>query len=386
MTRVLFILTVLLSVLSQLPYVLESGLDVYFKLSWVPLTVVLLIKRPMIQIDKRVFAFGIFAVLFTIYCAILEVLFDKPYISAGGDPYNIAISFMIFMDSYLFGLSLLSERFYKLLILVLLVALTYMAGYVYVEFLSKVNIGELMYAYSEKNSIGQILFAAGLLSLLALKSFRNKVTRIGIVAALIFLLIVIFMLKSRATIICLFLVAMYFAFIRGSLKQRIIIACIFLFAIAYVMLNKEAYTVVVENILFANRDVDSADKLSSGRVTNILAALKSIEANAWLGVGHSYLDCMPVAILLQYGVFGCGIVMTFLLYMAAKVNQLPSDNELNVAAKILLWSYMLNSLFEAYPPFGPGVKCFILWMIIGFAFSKDQPRDIRHKHTITKWA
>ena len=33
---------------------------------------------------------------------------------------------------------------------------------------------------------------------------------------------------------------------------------------------------------------------------------------------------------------------------------------------------MLNSLFEAKPPFGPGIKCFLLWLMLGFSLALEE--------------
>ena len=54
----------------------------------------------------------------------------------------------------------------------------------------------------------------------------------------------------------------------------------------------------------------------------------------------------------------------------AKIMGVESKKTVRMAAYVLYMSFLINALFEAYPPFGPGVKCFILWMVYGFALAE----------------
>lgn len=79
---------------------------------------------------------------------------------------------------------------------------------------------------------------------------------------------------------------------------------------------------------------------------------------------------MPIIMLFQYGIVGGLMIFSFLIYIGYYVTLRIDRNSYNLIAFLLFWSFMLNSLFEAQPPFGPGVKCFLLWVFIGFALAK----------------
>ena len=80
--------------------------------------------------------------------------------------------------------------------------------------------------------------------------------------------------------------------------------------------------------------------------------------------------------ILQFGLLGAAIVFAYIGVTLSKVLSLDRDNKIHLVTYLLMMAMMLNSLFEAPPPFGPGVKCFMLWMAIGFSFAYE--KNIRY--------
>lgn len=48
------------------------------------------------------------------------------------------------------------------------------------------------------------------------------------------------------------------------------------------------------------------------------------------------------------------------------------NGEFGLIVYLLFMVYMINSLFEAYTPFGPGMKCFELWAFFGIALAEQK--------------
>lgn len=138
----------------------------------------------------------------------------------------------------------------------------------------------------------------------------------------------------------------------------------------YILSNPSFYRTLVEGILFANRDSTDLNSLSSGRVEQLETCVDLFVSSPIIGIGNKYFDCFPIIILTQYGIMGAIIVFVFIANRIKEcVYKLDLNNQLDLCAFLLMMTYMLNSLFEAQPPFGPGVKCFPLWMIWGIMLS-----------------
>ena len=136
------------------------------------------------------------------------------------------------------------------------------------------------------------------------------------------------------------------------------------------MTSPTLYKTVVEGILFANRDASDLNSLSSGRVELLSSCIQLFLTNPFIGIGNKYFDCFPVIILTQYGMLGASIIFTFIGRVIKDCFcVLDKSNKLDLCAFLLMVTYLLDSLFEAQPPFGPGVKCFPLWMIWGIMLS-----------------
>lgn len=137
----------------------------------------------------------------------------------------------------------------------------------------------------------------------------------------------------------------------------------------YIYYNPEMYSYIFDGIIAAGRDYTDLDDFSSGRVHGIEEGWPLFLKNMHFGVGNYYLDSMPIAMLIQYGIWGSLIVFAYLLFIGIKLYNHKDDSRVELASFLLFVVFMINSLFEAQAPFGPGVKCFILWMVMGFSLA-----------------
>ena len=273
MLRFLFFITIILSLLSQLPMVLESGLDAYLKLSWIPLTFLIIIKYPEDLINRRLKFYYIFIIVFGWYIFIAQSITSNQYISSGGDFYNILISFLIFMDCFIFWKYNADTKNYKIIVRTIIIGCLILGTVVYFFFLQFADMSSTTYAYNAKNSLAQILFVGCVMALTSLATFHNKMERNLIITTIVILLIIIMLLKSRATIICIFFVLLYYMTKYGTKRQRRYLCFTSVIVTAFIFINQAAYRLVVVNIIFANRNASSASSLSSGRSELIMKAL-----------------------------------------------------------------------------------------------------------------
>ena len=106
-----------------------------------------------------------------------------------------------------------------------------------------------------------------------------------------------------------------------------------------------------------------------------MIALQQIPQHPWVGSGDYYVDCMPLNILTQYGICGLSIIFLFLYYMFHKLKRAKQEDYIATMTYILFFAFFINSLLEARPPFGPGVRSFTLWMMFGFSLAQLLERE-----------
>ena len=365
---VLYFLAIFCSLLSNFPPIMDLGLSLPLQLVWVmPFFYLFIFRNTGILWSKELIPFYSFLLFFSLYCLICESVTGKEYL--GTDLKNMSISSFITIISFSYWRKYASETNLERFAYLLLLLGAIFAAYTYFEYLRDTNILSRVYAVKSKNSIGQIIFCCALIPPFLIKN-NNMKLRCFVFGVVLLLVVIVFMTKSRATILGVFFIVYYFVFCYSSFKIKLL-SMGALFALAtFILLNDDIYNVVINGILLSGREASNLNEISSGRLMLISDSLKGINENFWFGNGNKYMDCMPIIMLFQYGIVGGLMVFSFLIYIGYHVTLRIDRNSYNLIAFLLFWSFMLNSLFEAQPPFGPGGKCFLLWVFIGFALAK----------------
>lgn len=372
MPTILFFIAVICSMISQTPELIAAEADKYLKITWIFPMIYLVVVRFRSIISLKLAFFYFFAIAFALYCSLMQLITNVDYLTGdvGSDLVNIGISLMVAVVSYAYWENYGSPRRLRWLVVCLAVCGVYLAYAVYSQFLVKSDISAVEYAFNEKNSMGQILVNV---MVFGIACYIPKYTpsKVLYILAFIFMTTVVFMMKSRATLLGLFFVIGYYILMYKNRKVQILLFALAAAALAYLWVSPSAYETIVGNILLGGRDAGDLDDLSSGRVWLLQQQIAKIPDNIVFGSGVDYMDCFPVMVVVQYGLVGAMIVFPFLIQVAYKVSvKFKPRRGINLAAFLLFWIMIINSLFEAFPPFGPGIKCFILWMAFGFALAK----------------
>lgn len=369
---ILFLATIGLSLLSQLPRVLDAGLDVILKLIWILPFGYMILTSPQQFLNNKLQPFYIFVFTMVLFCFTCQMATGNKYF--GPDINNFAISLLVTVVSYIFWQQYGSTTILKAICVVLLIGGTLLALQVYVDYLRDADITERSYAYGAKNSVGQILLCCATAILMFYKTKNKYISTISRVLAVI-MLIVMVETKSRATLVSALYIAYYFTFKYINTKAKITIIALSFLTITYIFLNENAYNVIIESIVFGGRDASDANSLSSNRLIYFAIALQLIPRHLWIGAGDYYVDCMPLNILTEFGIFGLTVVLLFLTLIMRQLWKQRKTDKLHTFTYVLFISFLLNSLFEAQPPFGPGMKCFILWMFYGFTLASSKKNE-----------
>lgn len=302
-------------------------------------------------------------IIFDIYIILCQLITDRGYISSNF-VYPVNLSVFIFYVSYFSGQRFDIKKINKLVNAYFISCLVLTAT-IYLEFFKGVNwLDHTGYVYGSKNSISQIVLSCMILLLVFEESGINKILKY---CSLCFFFIFLLMIKSRSALIALIVSIFYIIFFGVKNKKRkFILLIITIIFIAFVFLNENLYELFINQIILNNKEGANIDTISSGRVKHFVIFLKEFPNNIWLGNGGKYLESFPLASLLSYGLIGGSILFlialspVYYLYIKHKNN-----SSLKLSIKVIFISMLVNSLFEELPPFGPGAKCYVVWMLLG---------------------
>ena len=258
----------------------------------------------------------------------------------------------------------------KLLFSAFIAGTLMLCAVVYFGFLRGQNLNFLYYAYGSKNETAML--AATAIVLLLFFNWRDAYTKWQTFFRIVLLTaftVVIFLMRCRSVMIGIVLVYAVFFFRKNSngwMKFAIVAAVVVLI---FALQNDRMYDTFVNGILFGGRDSSDLNAISSGRVDQIKRGLEKLNENLWVGTGKTRtVDCFPVSVLMQYGVFLGSAFALFslcpLIWGLLNYKKIPE----HMAMVLIMCAvvYVICGIFEENAPFGPGARCFMLWFLWGY--------------------
>ena len=370
-------LTIVITNISQLSYFINNRLSsmiciviwlIYFLLAVIISNKIL--RKPVIPLIVTVF---VFFFLTTINYIVTGLNYWE-----SAHVYSLLISLFIYMIGCLLSDTINENKWHSIVIAYVMSSCVVAVDIFVNYFLIGFDITSRVYAYDSKNSASQILLTAIILVLFGMNEENKKRFRIlnAIIATCLFILIS--MMKSRATLLG-FLV-LYIVFIMSKSfkrKYKFIVSSIAILALLIIIINPTLNSLIIDNILFAGRNMSDLNDLSSGRLSIIRYGIDQIHNNLFVGIGNKYLDCYPIATILQFGLLpGIALWLIALIpflfsFRYIKINK-NSNYEMRLTLAVISVVYLLNGLFEALTPLGPGVKCYLLWFVFGLVCNHKQ--------------
>lgn len=363
----LIVVACFLSNLSQLPYFVSSGKTqvVCFPI-WGVLFVVLLLKSHG-RVSTSIVSMGLPVVAFLVLLLIFSFFGGNDYFSSSM-VYSVVISVFMFVIGIFIAPYVDVDLFHKIIISysvsTFVVAVTVFIQYFGVGF----SLNTSVYAYASKNSFAQILFTAIVLLYCYYKpNSRMQVLLKYVIVFFEFFMVII--LRSRATILSLAIVLMLIVIsenMNRKLKYVILAACIFVTVL--LVTNERFNNMFFNDILFAGRDISDIDGISSGRISILREFPKLIENNWLMGKGALYFECFPLSAIIQFGIIAGTLLIAVSLLPLIKA--IPKrKNEIWNTLFLLAVGFVIDELFEGLAPFGPGIKCYFLWLFFGIVLA-----------------
>ncbi len=216
-----------------------------------------------------------------------------------------------------------------------------------------------VYLFAQKNSAAQIWVSAVLISVLLL-DYRNKIEKILIYFACAYLLFMTGISQCRTAILGLIVSAVAFSVSRAEEKRKWILLIALVMIAAWMIPASHQF---IEQALFLNKyDGAGLNAFSAGRIDYYRMAIRKIQSSPFFGVGKYYVDCSYLLILAESGIVGFVLIEWIWAKKAIQCFHYRGENKSRAFLFVITVFYLVESVLEGYPPFGPGVSSFMFWL------------------------
>ena len=281
--------------------------------------------------------------------------------------YTYLISGLVYCVGVLLGENI-SKKHFKFILKAICVATLFFALYLYIAVLGGGTLySERTTGVAGKNSLSLIVAVPIVIMLYTTDVFPKL--RWAFIPFLTFLVILI---GSRTSMICCLAALIGKVFVGNRNKKEKTVYTIALVIVLYLLvINESFYDRVVNQIFLQGRELneENIDKITSGR-TEMQKGFWSTFKQTWFigGGGYAY-ENFYMDTLCKFGLVGAIPVFMFAfapIYYFFK--DFEENNHKDIRALIFALDILMliNGLGEELPPFGPGVKCFVLWIVFGY--------------------
>ena len=331
----------------------------------------LLIKYKQITFSTKAKWYFLLFVLFLINCMIIffstsEKVFQNHFFSP------VIISFIIFLMATILGKTI-SKRGFRTILYAYIYSVTLYSIPLFFIYLMKLNLSSIIYEFGEKNEISVLLLCALILLMLVYRA-DNLFKMIFKTTGVVFLILDMIYLRCRSAFFGVIVLAITLLVSKKTdKKMKIVVLVAIISVIVYFATHVSALTVFLDDIIYAGRDSSNIDTVSSGRISQIKQGLQIFRQNPIFGTGsHKTTDMFYVSALVNYGLLSWPLLVMAIYPVVWSIKKLKKGDIYIVAFFTVATSIFFISLLEEVAPFGPGVRCYILWLMFGFLLSNNE--------------
>ena len=226
-----------------------------------------------------------------------------------------------------------------------------------------------VYLFAQKNSAAQIWVSAALFSVFLL-DYRNTFEKIVVYLACAYLLLMTGVSQCRTAILGLFVSFVSYSVFLARKKRKWLLIMAFAMIAAWLIPVSHRF---IEQALFLNK-YEGADlnAFSAGRIAYYQTAFRVIQSSPIFGIGKYYVDCSYLLILAESGILGFILIEWVWIKKVAQCFQYRGDQKRRAFLFMITVFYLVESVLEGYPPFGPGVSSFMFWLISGVLINQNR--------------
>ena len=369
-TEVVFIFTLIVSVFSQVSF-LETVARPLMYILWLFTFVICMIsKRGKLVLSKGTKVYITLFALYVLFCLICGFLVSTSFSPRYLKVLIVPLIILLFVDNCPQEIVYDYESIAKIYVITafvfaLIIQNQYISSY-------RVWLTAHSYVYDQKNSAAQIWFCAVLLCWFIINPHTKKERAFwyGISAYLI----IMAGLSQCRTAILAFVISL-FTLIAFRSKHKVRWAFLLGGVLLFVFVNPTTREYIDQALLLDRYAGTDLDQFSSGRITTYEEAIRVFLSSPIIGVGSWYVDCSYLLILAESGIIGFLLIESIWiskLFENLKYRFLTVGRRQKKNFVVILTSfYIVESILEGFPPFGPGVCALGFWLFVGLLMRCD---------------
>lgn len=272
----------------------------------------------------------------------------------------MAIPLLVTIVGGFFGSCMSNDGLQKVLKTYLICAVFY-AVWAHVTYYASYSnwLKQTMYTFLQKNSAAQI-WAAGILMALLVIDYKSMLEKVIGYMSASYLIVICGMSQCRTALLAMAVVVCAYILLRSKHKLRwiaiMVAGCVFAW-------NFSVTRKFIDQALFLTKYAGAdLNAFSSGRLGHWERAIETFKANFFFGSGQYYVDCSYLCVLAEIGLVGFILVETIWFTRIAFnfANRNSESRDFLFCATVF---YLVESVLEGYPPFGPGTSSFMFWFL-----------------------
>lgn len=362
-----------LSNISYYPIMVRNGLGRQIAIAvWILLGIYLLINRSPVNTSNTFIVYMTMCVLFCINTIVVGFVNDvDAYQNHFFQP--VLIASVVFFMANMLGNDIDKEGIKKICI-VYFYSMAVISIPLFFIYLRGTDLSSSVYEYRYgKNEVSVLLLCALIIACFVFKP-KTKIQQLIRIVAAVFFLIDITFLRARSVFLGVGLLICVLIFYKHNVSKKLryfSIVSVIIVSI-YFYFHSEIYYTFLNRIIYAGRDASNINELSSGRSETIATGIASFIENTIFGVGkRKTLDCFYVSILANYGLLGIPVIIMALIPFIWGIINLKNHNDIDLCFFTITSSIIIISIVEELAPFGPGTRCYILWLLWGLLLVND---------------
>lgn len=363
-SRFLLQLTIVITILSQISSISSIFRPLMFVMWVVDFIYGIIHRKGRLRITLHTRIFVVCYFLFFFFCMVCSAIpgnqhLSGSYLNVMLIPLLVSITLNAYVDDLQYNDIVAICKTYVIVAIIygLYVHITYFPSY-------SRWLQQIRYAFLSKNSAALIWGVGFFLALFMPRISNEKKGWIWYFVAAYFLLISA-LSQCRTSLLGIALGLIVYIITNAKYKTRWIILVIVTVAVS---LFNPTIRRFFDNVFMISRNAGAdANAFSSGRINIYRVALDSVKNHLVIGVGSYYVDCSYIMVLAETGIIG--FVLIEVIWVSRLVLNLKWKNMGNTCG---VWKsvivvttvlFIVESILEGLPPFGPGVSCFMFWLL-----------------------
>ena len=314
--------------------------------------------------------FRTYLILYAVFCLNTAITGLVNDVNAFGNHFfrAVAIPILIVIVAMRYGLNFKSKDI-KRICTWYFITTSIMSLPLFLFYLRYTDLSSSVYSYDYgKNEIAVLLLFSLVIGTILYEP-ENILKKLFKYVSIIFILVDMIYLRCRSSFLGVIFLCGTLSIYSNRMTQKIRISVLlFLLGITvYFLANPDSFDFFLNQIVYAGRDGSDFSEVSSGRDEEMKQGFELFSQAPFWGLGYvgTTIDCFYASAIANYGLLAWPLITMALMPVVWSCFNLKNGKKEDLCFFIMAFSMFFVSLVEEQAPFGPGVRCYFLWLMWG---------------------